>query len=326
MEISYQISWRQSSSSCDSTSIANGNLVSGGSTLHCQYGCSDAISQMSYVCTCFNTDSGEDWSFGEHRITYIFNNTNDQNTVTIGTNGGAWISAVGDGSWNVSTTFSLVRRADTGIVNSSPRISSSLPLRLQEGCSYTIPLAVTDPDNDIIRCRWAVGTECSGICDRFPGANLDSTSCTITYTANEGTGINAAAIMIEDYAPASLNHPLSSVALQFVVSVISSNQPCSMQTEYFISPSITLHPSNKVVLWNESVTLTCMANEALYYYWEKQNSDIPFNSIGMYNNTLTLVNVQPQDTGSYRCVAFNCGVNSRRYSDYATVTVGKLLL
>ena len=76
-------------------------------------------------------------------------------------------------------------------------------LRLQENCDHIIPLAVTDPDNDIIQCRWAVGTECAGICDKFPGAQLNSTSCTITYTANRGTGYNAVALMIEDFMSGS---------------------------------------------------------------------------------------------------------------------------
>ena len=37
-------------------------------------------------------------------------------------------------------------------------------------CDHTIRIPVTDPDNDIVRCRWAVGQdECDGICNGFPG-------------------------------------------------------------------------------------------------------------------------------------------------------------
>ena len=326
MEISYQISWRQSSSSgrgCGSTTIANNShLVNGGAALNCQHGCSGTIiSRMSYVCACYN--DGEDWSFGEHQIEHTFSATND--TVTLGTVGYAWVSPFGH--WNVSTTFSLVTRVDTQTINSSPRVLSSVRLRLQEGCSYTIPLAVSDPDNDTIRCRWAVGVECESVCNSLPGAVLDSDSCTITYTANRGTGLKAVAIMVEDFAPGS-NHPLSSVAFQFLVLVYSSSQPCSTQTEY---PSIILHPSNETVVLqqnNESinVTLTCMANETSSYYWERQNGDIPFSSVGVHTNTLIIIDIQLEDAGNYRCVASSCDGISHTYSNYATVSVGKLLI
>ena len=207
---------------------------------------------------------------------------------------------------DVSTTFSLVTRVDTGTINSSPRISSSLPLRLQQGCSYTIPLPVSDPDDDTIRCRWASGTECGSVCSRFTGAMLDGDSCTITYSANNGTGHKVAAIMIEDFAPGSSTHPLSSVALQFLVLVVSASQPCSAKTQYYRFPVITLHPSDVTMFLNETIntgiTLSCMADEAVYYYWERQNSNISSSAVGVYSNTLTLTNVQPEDTGNYRCV------------------------
>ena len=330
MEISYQISWRRShpSHTCDSSSVAKSLLFSGGNAINCQYGCSGTIiSSMSYVCTYFSVE--DDWSFGENYTTYNFSVT-DENTVTIGTFRSNWIKEAGDGKWNISTTFSLVTRADTGKINSSPRVLPTPPLRLQQGCSYTIPLPVSDPDNDTVRCRWAVGRECSSICNKFPGAVLDSTSCTITYTANKGTGIKAVAIMIEDYAPGSLHRPLSSVALQFLVLVYSSTQPCSTNTECFRSPTITLHPSNYTLVYfnktSVNLTLNCMANETSLYYWERLNGNIPFTSIGVRTNTFTLINVQLGDAGKYRCVAFVCSNADHSFSYYATVTVnGKLL-
>ena len=276
------------------------------------------MSPISYACMCFSTE--DNWSFGENQVTHAFNNPSDQNTITIGTNGNAWVSG---GRWNVSTMFSLVARSDTGTVNSSPRILSSLPLRLQYGCSYTIPLAITDPDNDIIRCRWAVSPECGGVCDNFPGAVLNNTLCTIHYTANE-VGLKHAAIMIEDYAPGSLNRPLSSVALQFIVSVINSTQECLVEPEYFSPPSITIHPSNTVI-WNESlnITLTCLANEVSSYFWERENDNIPINSIGIQTDTFTLLNVLPSDAGNYRCVInqLHCGISRYRFSDYARIVI-----
>ena len=328
MEISYQISWRRGASGhdCNSTHVANSLLISGEDKIECQYSCSGTIiSPISYVCTYFSVE--DNWSFGENHQTYLFNSVSDENTVTIGTVNSAWINEAGS-TWNISTTFSLVTRADTGKINSSPRVVPTPPLRLQQGCGYTIPLPISDPDNDTVRCRWAVGRECSSICNKFPGAVLDSASCTITYTANYGTGIKVVAIMIEDFVPGTSPHrPLSSVALQFLILVHHSSQPCSLQVDYFRFPSITLHPSNETVIWNQyiesrNLTLTCMANESVSYYWEKQNDSIPYNSVGLHTNTLILIDVQPEDTGNYRCAAFNSySTCCRSFSDYAAVTI-----
>ena len=333
MEISYQISWRRSASGryCNTTDVANSYVNTGEDTIKCQYGCSgNIISPISYVCTYFSPE--DDWIFGEHNVTHSFSITSEENSITIGTTSCCWIKDVGNSrDWNISTTFSLTKRNDTGKINSSPQVLPTPPLRLKSGCSYTIPLPVSDPDNDIIKCRWAVGRECSDVCNQFTGAILDTNTCTITYTANYGTGIKAVAIMIEDYAPGSPHRPLSSVALQFVVLVNYSSQSCSSYTEWSRFPSITLHPSNKVVFWrqylNLTLTLTCMANETSSYYWERQNNHIPSTSVGVYTDRLILFNVQPEDAGSYRCAAYVCSSCDRSFSNYAVITVnGKPIL
>ena len=201
--------------------------------MSCQYGCSGDIRALSYICTDFSTN--ENWQYGGDSFSYVFP-VNGNNIVTIGYTGCCWIAPFSS-NWNVSTTFSLTTRSDTGQINSSPCAITAPVLRLQENCDHIIRLAVTDPDNDIIQCRWAVGTECAGICNRFPGAELNSSSCTITYTANRGTGYNAVALMIEDFMPGS-TQPMSSIALQFLVLVVASNEPCSQQPE-FIDPTLT---------------------------------------------------------------------------------------
>ena len=235
MEISYRISWRRDSGGgggCDSNTVEQEILLDGEGSMTCQAGCSGTITPMSYVCTDFSIT--ENWSFGENRIPYVFSSTSSS-TVTIGFSGNAWISPF-NSRWNIPTTFSLARRNDTGHINSTPRAITSPVIRLQHGCSHTLPIAVSDPDGDIVRCRWAVGTECGGICNRFPGAILDSTTCTFTYEANGGIGFNAAAIVIEDFLPGS-SEPLSSVALQFLIFVFTSTDSCSRQPQ-FIPPTL----------------------------------------------------------------------------------------
>ena len=193
MEITYHISWRRNTAEggfCTETVVMDADVIRCGGTLNCQAGCSGQVASGTYICTDFSLS--ENWSFGENRVTYDFSGSAG-NTVTIGFSGIAWISPFGT-SWNVPTTFSLVRRNDTGQINSTPRAKTSPVIRLQEGCNHTFPVAVSDPDGDIVRCRWALGSECGGICNGFPGAELDSTTCTFTYEANRGAGFQAAAI------------------------------------------------------------------------------------------------------------------------------------
>ena len=238
-EISYHISWRRDSSpggNCDSTTVANGIHLSGEGSLQCISNCSGTITQLSYICTDFSIQ--ENWSFGERSISFNFssvttNYTSDE--VTIGFTGCCWISPFSSG-WSLLTRLHLTKRNDTGKINSTPRAITAPVIRLQEGCNHTIPLAVSDPDGDTVHCRWASGSECASICNAFPGAVLNSTSCTITYWANGGTGYRAAAVVIEDFSP-NYAEPLSSVGLQFLVFVVNSANPCSQQPA-FIPPTL----------------------------------------------------------------------------------------
>ena len=66
-------------------------------------------------------------------------------------------------------------------------------------------------------------------------------------------------------------------------------------------------------------TLTCEASGALSYSWERQNGDIPSDSTGVNTNTLTLISLQPEDAGNYRCMATNASGSTP--SDYANLII-----
>ena len=230
MEISSYISWRRSNNIyyCDSGILASSNTTINTLFLNCQYGCQNSV-RVSFYCIEYSVEN--DWSYLEGHETHIFT-VSDINAVTIGTTGGDWVNPYGN--WNVSTAFSLATRNDTGQVNSSPRVASFPKLDLLEGHYYNISLAVIDPDHDKIKCRWANGTECLSVCNSIPGAVLDPNSCTIRYQADNGTGLKAVAIMIEDFLPSS-GVPLSSVAHQFLVEVVNISQLICPSPPQFIT-------------------------------------------------------------------------------------------
>ena len=228
MEITSRISWARSTYNCDSSTVMNNNNIVA-IRFNCQYSCQGYIDVPFY---CIEYSVEDNWSYLEGHEMHVFN-VSDINTVTIGTVDGDWILPFGD--WNISTTFSLVTRIDTGEINSTPRVVSFPYFNLLEGLNYNISLPVIDPDNDKIRCRWAVGRECSSVCNSIPGAVLDPDSCTITYQANNGTGRKVVAVMIEDFYSFSFM-PLSSVAHQFIVNVVSSSQSSCASPPWIVTP------------------------------------------------------------------------------------------
>ncbi len=234
MEISFRISWKRSSSGnfCDVNKVKSKTLQGSGS-LRCQSGCLGIISSMSYFCTDFSVV--DDWTLGEKQFSYTFDLSQISDKIRIGYSGILTIYGYNIG-FNLPTTFSLVKRNDTGKINSSPRAIIAPVTRLQAGCHHTINVAVSDPDGDIIRCRWASGaSECSNLCNRFPGAILHPNTCSLTYTATRDDTVRykAAALMIEDFAPGS-DVPYSSVGIQFLILVFASTGNCSSKPEFLL--------------------------------------------------------------------------------------------
>ena len=70
---------------------------------------------------------------------------------------------------------------------------------------------------------------------------------------------------------------------------------------------------------NTNVSITCEADGASAYYWQRQHGSIPSRAIGVNTSNLTIVNLQLEDAGYYRCVAIN-DIGSIE-SEYAKLTL-----
>ncbi|XP_062621620.1 uncharacterized protein LOC134283182 [Saccostrea cucullata] len=236
--VTFRMAWRRSYSGvtmCNKTTIEDGDVIAALGDVMC-FDCSSfssKISDVGIVCTDFSVQ--EDWTQGERSFVHTLQDKSAQ----IGFTGGGWISLVsGGGSWEMRTTIDLNRRRDTGKINSSPVSAMPPIIRLQHGCEHNITIPVYDKDNDTVRCRWAESSksECGGVCRSFPNSFLDEKRCEISYTAKNETGWYAVAIQIEDFSPLNTTHALSSVSLQFLVNVFSSDKPCQDKPK-FVMPT-----------------------------------------------------------------------------------------
>ena len=87
-------------------------------------------------------------------------------------------------------------------------------------------------------------------------------------------------------------------------------------------PKITTHPASQVVTISSAtdhLSLTCEAIGATSYYWERQDGSIPSGATGVKSETLTIVNLTPEDAGNYRCGVSNG--SDEDFSNYAEITV-----
>ncbi|XP_052273871.1 integrin beta-like protein C isoform X2 [Dreissena polymorpha] len=243
IDIDYRESWRRTSQTpmCNETVISDrinssseGQLAEVPSMYYDGYRplFSDAF---AYVCTDYSLL--EDWQSGRGHIDFPLNISSRKTSYTLQFTGCCWIGSLvygGDSHWKLQITMDTRVRSDTGRMNASPRVDFPPIIRVQYGCNHTINIPVGDEDNDIVRCRWATQEESAGVYRSFPNAVLHH-NCSITYAANYQLGWYPVAIQIEDFANTTSNSPLSSIPLQFLVSVEKLNASCNNERPKFVN-------------------------------------------------------------------------------------------
>ena len=121
----------------------------------------------------------------------------------------------GTSDWNVVVTLNLAQREDTGKINSAPTVSDFLVpyAKFRTNCRtpYTVFIPVSDPDQDVIKCRCTNNACMSGLV-------LDSDKCTFTFSSSVA-GYYVFELLIEDFVDASSTTPLSSVPFQLLAHV-----------------------------------------------------------------------------------------------------------
>ncbi|XP_069118968.1 integrin beta-like protein A [Argopecten irradians] len=182
------------------------------------------VGPVYYYCT--GASQAEDWEQGQNSFNYTFPGLGPY---TISYTGTQWrpLSYGHNGDWNLQTIVDLHQRSDTGRPNSSP-ITSNKPLfEVQFTCHHELKIPMVDPDGDNLKCRWAVGDECASVCKSVPVANLNQTSCTLVFTADNTNfvtnGWYAVAITIEDFPKSTItiggntftpSDPISAIPVQ----------------------------------------------------------------------------------------------------------------
>ena len=231
--IAQKHSWRRSywsSTMCDDTRIAAGNLV-GASTgyLVCNAGgsCGSFTSiSADVVCTDYSANVGLDYSSGEREtmVTLPLNRT-----FVLGFLGNAWmaLSIGGGGDWQITGKIDLTVRPD-GIINTSP-VTSTLPVIYKTiNIQHVHVVQMSDGDSsDILRCRWSTNNipanwngydKCRSVCaPTLPaGYQLFADNCTLVFTLTKAENYSAVALQIEDFYTATSPTPMSSVPIQFL--------------------------------------------------------------------------------------------------------------
>ncbi|XP_060583837.1 integrin beta-like protein A [Ruditapes philippinarum] len=248
VEFTYKLGWRFGRGAGCTTSLVGSYVDRIPFPWICTSGCgfgSVTLSSKGY--TCIAASSAQDWELGEYSFKHTFSS---DEKFTVSFSDCCWIDldyGTGSSGISVPTTIDLRTRSDLKAPNTSP-VAASKPLyTIKHGCTQTIKIPVLDRDGDNVRCRWAVGNECSGACSRIPNTVLDGNKCTLTIRAIGNKGdMYAVAVMVEDMPRNTITlggesfttkDVLSSVPVQFLVNTPDIQSRSCLDKPVFVYPT-----------------------------------------------------------------------------------------
>ncbi|XP_076804673.1 uncharacterized protein LOC143448710 isoform X2 [Clavelina lepadiformis] len=243
IQVEYQIGWRVSFNSnimCNDDLIHHKNVTGGLGEWQTEQG---QVAEISVMCAEYDPDF--DWMMGYNRFFY---NVTSQN-VTMWFVGRCWVGELfyTGCEWSLSFMANIGIRSDTGKPNSSPKSGSMPIIRVQVGCPITIKIPTTDPDGDSVTCRFGKNyQECGEVCISFPYFSINQDLCELTYNGGGSEAMVSVAIIIEDHPDKTIYlndgstsgvefssaDSLSYVPLQFLVALVSSDNPCNARPSF----------------------------------------------------------------------------------------------
>lgn len=202
--ITQTYSWTYTAGRCDNGAIANGSPVSSAAgSLACTPSCPTNFGIVSATPFCTDVSPLNGIAVGQRSDTVTIPSGSDFSLFyTSGSWGGL---TLGGGVWSIASHVELQRRPDNGMFNNAPVATIMSPINIEVNKRTAITVSVSDPDGDIVRCRWAGVSsgvdECGSVCPpgALPPGTVIYTNCTIEITGTTIGNRFAIAIMVSSF-------------------------------------------------------------------------------------------------------------------------------
>ncbi|XP_038071724.1 uncharacterized protein LOC119740469 [Patiria miniata] len=243
IQVNYWVAWKKDFSErlfdvCTPQTVVEQTPLYTGKSLYC--GEEVCLHDMDYVCTDYN--AAGDYAAGQGSHTIAVPDGTDAFDISF--RSCCWVNLENypvPRHYLLNATVDLTPRNNRGgIINSSP-VGAVVPVQLvQQGCTHVIRIPVSDPDGDVVRCRFAdeSNRECFKVCGPLANADLENSGdeCVLIYDGSSPTvGWYAVTIMIEDFNRRRSRRPLSRVPLHFLINVTATDDNCHQPQ--FVSPT-----------------------------------------------------------------------------------------
>nr|XP_047139226.1 uncharacterized protein LOC124815106 [Hydra vulgaris] len=189
--------------------------------------------ENSFICNSYSIH--EDWSIVDklEKVNIKSNDFQEGDSIVakLFTAYGEWSDLPVRYAW---THFSRKVKNKNNNWNHPPSTKTFPKYNLIKGCETKLQIPVDDIDDDTVRCRPSLKSAGECVNCNFKPAYLDQETCTIVFPANVTEPL-IIEIQIEDFSNKGDVKPMSSVPLQFMVTLTLAHQNCN---DYLIFTSV----------------------------------------------------------------------------------------